>query len=104
MQYLVTFCSRSKTASDVISRGFVNPIVPCKPVKLRDPRLNLSREISTAFFLDNFRSEVDSDVISGVVADPTGLKFHVKFGDSHFARKALIGEAYIYTNHIYAHM
>ena len=33
--------------------------------------------------VDNFRPEVDSDVISGVViVDPTGVKIRVKFGDS----------------------
>ena len=31
---------------------------------------------------DRYRPEVARDVISGVVVDPTGLKVHVKFGDS----------------------
>ena len=30
---------------------------------------------------DNFRSEVHSDVISGVFVDPTGVKAHLKFDD-----------------------
>ena len=33
-------------------------------------------------FRGNFRPEVVSDVMSGVVVDPTGLKFRVQFGDS----------------------
>ena len=32
--------------------------------------------------VDNFRPEVDSDVIFGVVIDPTGMKVPIKFGDS----------------------
>ena len=32
-------------------------------------------------FRCNFRPEVVSDVIAGAVADPTGLKVRVKFGD-----------------------
>ena len=59
------------------------PIVPDKPVKFRDSRSNLSREIPPeavrggivdGFVQDNFRLEVISDVISGVVVDPTGVK------------------------------
>ena len=45
VKYLVTFCSRLETASDVISGKFVGPIVPNKSVKFCDPRLNLSGEI-----------------------------------------------------------
>ena len=32
--------------------------------------------------MNNFRPEVHSDVISGVLVDPTGMKVRVKFGDS----------------------
>ena len=32
--------------------------------------------------VDNFRPEVPSDIISGVVVDPAGVKVRVKFGDS----------------------
>ena len=35
---------------------------------------------------DNFRPEVDSEIISGVVIDPTGAKVSVKFGDSRSKR------------------
>ena len=35
---------------------------------------------------DNFRLEVHSDVISGAVIDPTGVKVHVKFGYSRSNR------------------
>ena len=45
VQYLITFCSRPETASDVISGLFVGMIVPEKPVTFRDPRLNLSQAI-----------------------------------------------------------
>ena len=37
---------------------------------------------STIFFRGNFRQEVDSDVISGVIVDPTGVKVRVNFGYS----------------------
>ena len=36
--------------------------------------------------VDNFRPEEDSDVISGVVVDPTGMKVCVKFSDSRSNR------------------
>ena len=32
--------------------------------------------------VDNFRLEVYADIVSGTVVDPTGMKAHVKFGDS----------------------
>ena len=73
-------------------------------MKFGDPRLNLYRDIppegvlrrqhcakfgdsrlkpSASFSaVDNFRLEADSDVISDVVVDPTGVKICVKFGDS----------------------
>ena len=38
-------------------------------------------EFSTACFQDNFRPEVVSDVISGVVVESTGMKVNVQFGD-----------------------
>ena len=91
MQYLITFCSRPEIAGDVILGGFVWPIDPDKPVKFCDPRSNLSQEIpheavgGSIFYVsfqDNFRPEVVSDVISGVVVDPADVKVFVKFGDS----------------------
>ena len=70
-EFIITFCSRLDTASEVVSGRSVGPIVIDKQEELRDPRLNLSREIPQesvgGFFQDNFRPEVDSDVISGVV-------------------------------------
>ena len=36
--------------------------------------------------VDNFRPEVHSDVIFGVVVNLAGVKFHVKFGDSRSNR------------------
>ena len=45
VQYLIAFCSRKETASDVTSCRFVGPIVPNKQVKFRDPWLNRSQEI-----------------------------------------------------------
>ena len=35
---------------------------------------------------DNYQPEVVSDVISGAVVDPMGLKFRAKFGDSQSNR------------------
>ena len=75
MQYSNAFCSRLETASDVMSSTFVGPVVPNERVKFRDPRFNRSRRIPPdaveggifdVSFRDNFRPEVDSDVISGV--------------------------------------
>ena len=45
LYYLIAFCSRRETASDVTSGRFVRPIVHDKPVKFRDPHLNRAREI-----------------------------------------------------------
>ena len=42
---LIAFCSRSETASDVISGRFMGPIVPDNLVKFCDPGLDRSREI-----------------------------------------------------------
>ena len=36
--------------------------------------------------VDNFRPKTRSDVMSGVLIDPTGLKVHVKFDDSRSNR------------------
>ena len=58
-----------------MSGKFVGPVDLDVPVKFRDHRLNRSREIPpkavggsifNGFFLDNFRLEVVSDVISSV--------------------------------------
>ena len=67
-----------------------------KPVKLGDPRLNVSREIPPeaaegAIFdhfsnVDNFRPEVESDVIFGAVVDPHGMRVCVKLCDSRSHR------------------
>ena len=45
VQYLIAFCSRRETASDVLSGRFVGPIFSNKCVKFRYPRLNRYREI-----------------------------------------------------------
>ena len=68
MKYLIAFCSRQETASDVISGRFMGLGVP------------LEGAFST-FFRYNFRPEVDNDVISGMVIDPGGMKAGVKFSD-----------------------
>ena len=91
-QYLIVFCIRLETASDVISGKFDGPIVPDKCVKFRDPRLNRSGEIqpkavgSSIFgrFLisDNCRPKIAGDVISAVVVEYIGMDVPVKFGDS----------------------
>ena len=78
VQHLIAFCSRPEAASDIIFGASVGLIVPNKPVKFRDPRLNRFREIPpeavgsgifNSFFCDNVRLEVDSDVISGVAVE-----------------------------------
>ena len=45
VQYLVGFCSRLETISDVISGSLVRPMVADIRVKLHDSNLNRSREI-----------------------------------------------------------
>ena len=44
VQYLITFCSRTEAASDVISGLFVRPVVLNTRVNFNDPSLNRSRE------------------------------------------------------------
>ena len=66
------------------------------PVKFGDSSSNGSRDIQQrcrrgVIFgrfsnVHNFRPEVRSDVISGVIIDPTGVKVCVKFGDSRSNR------------------
>ena len=57
-------------------------------VKFGDPRLNRSREIPPeavgggifdGFLRDNFRQEITSDIISGVVVEHVGMHVPVKF-------------------------
>ena len=86
------FTQPTGSNSDVISSGFLRPVVPDKHMKFGDPRLNLSRDISPeavggvifGLFLnvDKYQLEVNSDVIYDVFIDPIGVKVHVKFGDS----------------------
>ena len=60
-------------------------------MKSGDPRLSLSREIPPGaagggifdgFFGSNYRPEIDSGIISGMIIDPASMKATVKFGDS----------------------
>ena len=53
-----------------------------------DSRLKPSEASFPALFsnVDNFRPEAYSDVISGVVVEPTGVKVAVKLGDSRSTR------------------
>ena len=77
---------------DAIPGSFVQPVVPDKCVKSHDSILTRSREIPPAavgggtfdcFFSSYyFRSEVDSDIISGVVVENIGWYVCVKFGCS----------------------
>ena len=53
---------------------------------------------STVSFRGNFRPEVDGDVISGVVIYTTGVKVHVKFGDSRSTRSLNIRLPHVVTN------
>ena len=74
LQHQIAFCSRPKTASDVLSIKFMRPIVPDKCAKFGDPRLSRSAEIQieggiSTVFRDDFRPEVDRDVISSAVVD-----------------------------------
>ena len=79
--YLIAFCSRPEATSDVISSRFVGPVVPDNRLKFGDPRINLfdqfrMKPCEAAFFTvfcSSFRPEVYSDVMSGVVVDPTGV-------------------------------
>ena len=87
--YLIVFCGRPETASDVISGMFVGPIVRNIRVKFCNRRLNGSREIPPeavggAIFgrflnADNFRPEVASDVIFSVFTEPTGVDVPANF-------------------------
>ena len=45
VEYLITFCSRTDAASEVISGRFLGQIVLDKPVKFGGRSLNCSREI-----------------------------------------------------------
>ena len=46
LQYVIAFYSRPEAASDVMSSAFPRLIVPDKCLKVRDPRLDRSGEIS----------------------------------------------------------
>ena len=82
--------------SDVICGRFVGQVVPDNQVKFGDPHFHLSREIPPEVFwggifdrslnFDHCQPQVCSDVISGEVIDPTGVKVRVKFGDSRSYR------------------
>ena len=90
VQYLITFCSRLKAASKVISGKFVGPVVLNKCLKFHDPSLNRSRKNSTRslrrqylrqFPPYNFRPEVANDVISSAAVDNVSIDVPIKFGD-----------------------
>ena len=83
MQYLIAFCSQPETASDVISGIVVRSIVNDKHEKFCDLRLNRSRQIPPEAIgggifdrfinFNNCQPEVSSDVMSGVVVEPTDI-------------------------------
>ena len=50
------------------------------------------------FYVDDFRTEFDSDVMSGVVVDPSSLKILVKFGVSRTDRARVIRLTHFVTN------
>ena len=61
VQYLITFYSRLEETSDIISGGFVEPVVAENPVQFGDPSLDLSREIPhEASFSAVFRTLITS--------------------------------------------
>ena len=84
------FCNRLEAARDVISGKFLRQSNVDKDVKLCDPQLNHSQEIRpiatrdafSVFLCDNVRSEVASDVTSGVVVDWVVPDVCVKLGDT----------------------
>ena len=90
VQHLITFCSLSVAADDVISSGFVEPVLLHKDVKFHGPSFNCSREIQAEAvrggifdcFPYNFRLEVYNDVVSRTAIDNVGGDVLVKFGDS----------------------
>ena len=80
-----------------MSNAFVGPIVYDRRVKFDDPLLNISLAIPPEavrgvifdrFFsnVDNLRREVISDVLPGVLLEPTGVDVLVKFDDSRSNR------------------
>ena len=78
------------------------------PVKCGDSSSNGSRNIQQRSrriwhfrpFLnfDSYQPEVVSDVISGVVVDPRGVKVFVKFGDSRSNRSRYIRLPHVVAN------
>ena len=56
------------------------------------------RHVRTFFELSNCQPEVVSDVISGVVVEPTGAKVRVKVGDSRSNRSRDIPLPHLVTN------
>ena len=86
MQYSIAFCSRPEAANGATSGIFVGPIVANKNAKFDGHRTSGSRKISPEgvgggiidVFRHNFRPEVVSDVVSSVIADPTGLPHFVR--------------------------
>ena len=56
VQYLIVFCNRAETASNVISGRFLRQFVPDKGVKFGDSRSNRSRDIRAAHFCDGRRT------------------------------------------------
>ena len=77
-------------------------VIPNKHAKFCDPSLSRSRKIPPdavgvgicdIIFRDNFRPEVDSDVMCGIAVDWVGVDVHVKFGDSMSNGSRYIGRA-----------
>ena len=91
VQYLIAFCSRPETASDVISGRFVGSIVPNKHVTnlvivaktaLEKFHLKLSKAAFSTVCRDNFQPDVGCDVISGMHVEKVGVDVRVNLGDS----------------------
>ena len=102
VQYLTACCSRPETV--IVTSypgGLWRQIVHDQRVIFRDPRLNRSREIpleAVGFVIfirfsnvNNVLAEVVSDVVSGTVVDPIGMKVFVKLGDFTLHRSRDIG-------------
>ena len=83
VQYLIAFCSRPKTAGDVVSRQFVKLIVAdkslLKPFSRNSTRSHIGGDIFDICFAT---SPTVSDFISCVVVGQTGTDINVEFSGS----------------------
>ena len=101
-------CRRPEATSDVISGRTAGQVGVDEPVKLGDSISNGSRNIRQRIRrrrnfdrfsnVDNFRSKVGSEGISGVFIEPSSMKAFVKFGTSMSNRSQVIRRPHFVTN------